>query len=58
MTDYETADLAASYFSLGIANGGLYITTVSAYPLVAGPLSPLSRRYPGRPCQWVCSHLQ
>ena len=35
MTDYETADLAASYLSIGIACGGLYLTTVSAYLIVA-----------------------
>ena len=35
MTDYEAADLAASYFANALANGGLYFTAVSAYLIVA-----------------------
>ena len=35
MTEYETADLAASYFSVGIAMVGLYATTTSGYLIAA-----------------------
>ena len=35
MTEYETADLAASYFANALANAGLYFTAVSAYLVVA-----------------------
>jgi hypothetical protein len=35
MTEYETADLAASYFSVGLAFIGLYATSTSGYLIVA-----------------------
>lgn len=35
MTEYETADLAASYFSVGLAFIGLYATSTSGYLIAA-----------------------
>lgn len=35
MTEYEAADLAASYFSVGIAMVGLYATSTSGYLIAA-----------------------
>lgn len=35
MTEYETADLAASYFAVAIAMAGLWATSTSGYLIVA-----------------------